>query len=387
MIVDEFHHAAAHVLPRAARARAAVELLGPHGDAGAQRRPAVLDWFDDRIAAELRLWDAIDQHRLVAVRLLRHPRRARSARHALAARPGLRRRGALEPVHGERRLGRRRGRAGRAPRRRPARDARARLLRERRARAVHGARVPRGRRRGDRGLGRQPDDERRSALRDCRTARQRRVLGRPLQRRRRRPGGRHAAVAPPTESPTLFLQQLGRGLRRHPPKTVVHGPRLRRSPSLRVPIRSPLPRAARRHPPARSRRRSSRVSRSFPRAATWSSTASRARSCSRASAGRCLRDGARRSKSCASLAKGAGASRSALPRETGLELEDIYAGDKSWSDLAGRGPPVRPPGPTRRLSGAPAAASSTSTTSTESRPTGVCCSADVAPDLETLSVS
>ena len=35
----------------------------------------LLDWFDNRIAAELRLWDAIDQHRL-AVRVLRHPRRA-----------------------------------------------------------------------------------------------------------------------------------------------------------------------------------------------------------------------------------------------------------------------------------------------------------------------
>ena len=53
------------LLPRPARPRAARRASRSHGDAGAQRRPAVLGWFDDRIAAELRLWDAIDQHRLV----------------------------------------------------------------------------------------------------------------------------------------------------------------------------------------------------------------------------------------------------------------------------------------------------------------------------------
>lgn len=64
VIVDEFHHAAApsyrtlleHVRP--------IELLGltatPERSDGLQ----LLGWFDDRIAAELRLWDAIDQQRL-----------------------------------------------------------------------------------------------------------------------------------------------------------------------------------------------------------------------------------------------------------------------------------------------------------------------------------
>jgi superfamily II DNA or RNA helicase len=65
VIVDEFHHAAAasyralleHVRP--------VELLGLTATPEPSDGLSVLEWFDDRIAAELRLWDAIDQHRLV----------------------------------------------------------------------------------------------------------------------------------------------------------------------------------------------------------------------------------------------------------------------------------------------------------------------------------
>jgi len=64
VIVDEFHHAAApsyrrlldHVRPR--------ELLGLTATPERTDGLEILHWFDDRIAAELRLWDAIDQHRL-----------------------------------------------------------------------------------------------------------------------------------------------------------------------------------------------------------------------------------------------------------------------------------------------------------------------------------
>lgn len=64
VIVDEFHHAAAgsyqkllsHVKPR--------ELLGLTATPERADGLPVLDWFGGRIAAELRLWDAIDQHRL-----------------------------------------------------------------------------------------------------------------------------------------------------------------------------------------------------------------------------------------------------------------------------------------------------------------------------------
>jgi superfamily II DNA or RNA helicase/HKD family nuclease len=64
VIVDEFHHAAArsyrdlleHVQP--------VELLGLTATPERSDGLPLLGWFGDRIAAELRLWDAIDQHRL-----------------------------------------------------------------------------------------------------------------------------------------------------------------------------------------------------------------------------------------------------------------------------------------------------------------------------------
>jgi superfamily II DNA or RNA helicase len=64
VIVDEFHHAAAptyarlldHVKPR--------ELLGLTATPERADGESILKWFDGRLAAELRLWDAIDQHRL-----------------------------------------------------------------------------------------------------------------------------------------------------------------------------------------------------------------------------------------------------------------------------------------------------------------------------------
>jgi superfamily II DNA or RNA helicase/HKD family nuclease len=64
VIIDEFHHAAAssyerlleHVQPR--------ELLALTATPERSDGLPILHWFDDRIAAELRLWDAIDQHRL-----------------------------------------------------------------------------------------------------------------------------------------------------------------------------------------------------------------------------------------------------------------------------------------------------------------------------------
>ncbi|MDC0723479.1 DUF3427 domain-containing protein [Nannocystis bainbridge] len=64
VIVDEFHHAAApsyralldHITP--------LELLGLTATPERSDGLPLLGWFDGRIAAELRLWDAIDQRRL-----------------------------------------------------------------------------------------------------------------------------------------------------------------------------------------------------------------------------------------------------------------------------------------------------------------------------------
>lgn len=65
VVIDEFHHAAArsyralldHVLPK--------ELLGLTATPERADGLPILTWFEGRISAELRLWDAIDQGRLV----------------------------------------------------------------------------------------------------------------------------------------------------------------------------------------------------------------------------------------------------------------------------------------------------------------------------------
>jgi superfamily II DNA or RNA helicase/HKD family nuclease len=65
IIVDEFHHAAASSYRRLLDHVKPVELLGLTATPERADGLPILDWFDHRIAAELRLWDAIDQHRLV----------------------------------------------------------------------------------------------------------------------------------------------------------------------------------------------------------------------------------------------------------------------------------------------------------------------------------
>lgn len=65
VVIDEVHHGAA------ASYRALLEHLQPRQLLGLTATPersdglSILAWFDGRITAELRLWDAIDQHRLV----------------------------------------------------------------------------------------------------------------------------------------------------------------------------------------------------------------------------------------------------------------------------------------------------------------------------------
>jgi len=65
VIVDEFHHAAAHSYERVLAHLQPRELLGLTATPERSDGLPILQWFDHRIAAELRLWDAIDQHRLV----------------------------------------------------------------------------------------------------------------------------------------------------------------------------------------------------------------------------------------------------------------------------------------------------------------------------------
>lgn len=65
VIVDEFHHAAAATYERLLAHLRPKELLGLTATPERADGQPILQWFDNRCAAELRLWDAIDQHRLV----------------------------------------------------------------------------------------------------------------------------------------------------------------------------------------------------------------------------------------------------------------------------------------------------------------------------------
>jgi superfamily II DNA or RNA helicase/HKD family nuclease len=64
VIIDEFHHAAAPTYTVLLEHLRPAELLGLTATPERSDGLDVLGWFDGRIAAELRLWDAIDQHRL-----------------------------------------------------------------------------------------------------------------------------------------------------------------------------------------------------------------------------------------------------------------------------------------------------------------------------------
>jgi superfamily II DNA or RNA helicase/HKD family nuclease len=64
VVIDEFHHAAAASYEALLRHIAPRELLGMTATPERSDGLPILHWFDGRIAAELRLWDAIDQHRL-----------------------------------------------------------------------------------------------------------------------------------------------------------------------------------------------------------------------------------------------------------------------------------------------------------------------------------
>jgi superfamily II DNA or RNA helicase/HKD family nuclease len=65
VIVDEFHHAAAASYECVLHHLSPIELLGLTATPERSDGLPILTWFGDRISAELRLWDAIDQHRLV----------------------------------------------------------------------------------------------------------------------------------------------------------------------------------------------------------------------------------------------------------------------------------------------------------------------------------
>lgn len=64
LIIDEFHHAAATTYKALLDHLNPIELLALTATPERSDEEPILQWFEGRIAAELRLWDAIDQHRL-----------------------------------------------------------------------------------------------------------------------------------------------------------------------------------------------------------------------------------------------------------------------------------------------------------------------------------
>lgn len=64
VIIDEFHHAAARTYKAILDHLRPIELLGLTATPERSDDEPILQWFGGRITAELRLWDAIDQHRL-----------------------------------------------------------------------------------------------------------------------------------------------------------------------------------------------------------------------------------------------------------------------------------------------------------------------------------
>lgn len=64
VIIDEFHHAAAVSYDRILKQLRPRELLGLTATPERSDGAPILHWFDNHIAAELRLWDAIDQQHL-----------------------------------------------------------------------------------------------------------------------------------------------------------------------------------------------------------------------------------------------------------------------------------------------------------------------------------
>jgi len=65
VIIDEFHHSASASYRKVLNHIDPVELLGLTATPERSDDLSILEYFDGRIAAELRLWDAIDRHRLV----------------------------------------------------------------------------------------------------------------------------------------------------------------------------------------------------------------------------------------------------------------------------------------------------------------------------------
>lgn len=221
VIVDEFHHAAAASYQGLLARVQPKELLGLTATPERSDGLSILEWFEGRIAAELRLWDAIEQHRLV-------PFVYYGIHDGLDLRQVPWRRGVGYDVDGLSNL-------------LTGNDVWARFVIEALARRVddlgrmralgfcvsveHARFMARSFR--EAGVAATaiwsdtPADERKAALRELAAGKVSVVFSVDLFNEGVDvPEVDTLLMLRPTESPTLFLQQLGRGLRRHAGKTV-----------------------------------------------------------------------------------------------------------------------------------------------------------------------
>lgn len=346
VIVDEFHHAAAPSYRRLLEHLKPVELLGLTATPERSDGLPILQWFGDRIAAEMRLWDAIDQQLLAPF--------------------------VYFGVYDERDLREipwRRGRgydAERLSELYTSDDAWARLVVQRVAEhaepdamrclgfcvSVEHARFM-ARHFSRHGIPAVPvwgdsrPDERQAALRDLAAGRVRAVFSVDLFNEGVDvPEVDTVLMLRPTESPTLFVQQLGRGLRRTPDKPVCtvldfvgnHRREFRFDRRLRALLggsRRDAERAVRDGFPflpagchmRLDERAAEVVLRSLREAipTRWPDKVDELRSLRRERPGIDL---------------------AGFLRESGLDLDDVYDGGRGWSDLlADAGAPTQRPGP------------------------------------------
>ncbi|NRD62666.1 DUF3427 domain-containing protein [Corallococcus exiguus] len=347
VIVDEFHHAAAPTYQNLLEHLRPAELLGLTATPERSDGMPVLDWFDGRIAAELRLWDAIDQHRLVPF-----------AYYAIHDGMDLRevpwRRGRGYDVESLSNLFTHNDAWVRLVLKEVARRSEdlsqiralgfcvsvehARFM----ARAFSAAGI-----RSVAIWSDTPDGERRQALRDLAQRRVNIVFSIDLFNEGVDvPAVDTLLMLRPTDSPTLFLQQLGRGLRRHPSKSVCtvldfvghHHSEFRFDHRLRALLGGTRAEVIRQVEkgfpflPAGCHLEFDRVASEIVLASIRSAVPSR---------------WSEKVDELRGYAKGAAAvSLTGFLAETGLELEDIYSADKCWSDLCqDAGLPVLPAGP------------------------------------------
>lgn len=351
VIVDEFHHAAARTYKDLLDHLQPVELLGLTATPERSDGLPLLGWFENRIAAELRLWDAIDQHRLSpfvyygihdGLDLRQVPWRrgrgydAEGLSNLYTANDAWARRVVVEVV---KRVD--------DPQRMHALGycvgvSHAQFM----ARVFNSMGIAAVAVWGD-----SPDQERRDALIKLADGRVKVVFSVDLFNE----GIDVRAVETllllrPTDSPTLFLQQLGRGLRRNHSKTVCtvldfvgqHRTEFRFDRRLRALLggsrKDLIEQIEGGFPflPAGCHMELDRVASEIVllniREAVptrWTARVEELRRLSR---------------------DGATPTLGEFREETGLELADVYTGSKSWSDLCEEaGAPVRPAGPHERI--------------------------------------